>query len=137
MKKRLLSFCLALVFAAGVLTGALPAVRAASASDSGWEFSGDVGVRYAVNGVETTLMVTGQKYSVQFWLQNIGPYSVSVPLAWDPSVARIIGVEWLARLLYPEAYPVDLNERIRQYYSLFYHRDLTDEEITALLEYAG
>ncbi|MGI5874109.1 MAG: ABC transporter substrate-binding protein [Bacillota bacterium] len=63
-----------------------------------------------------------------------GPYDwINRP----PSVARIIGVEWLARLLYPEAYPVDLNERIRQYYSLFYHRDLTDEEITALLEYAG
>jgi iron complex transport system substrate-binding protein len=58
------------------------------------------------------------------------------PFPWidfPPSVNRVIGVRWLASVLYPQAFPEPLGEVTREFYALFYQRDLTDEELAALL----
>lgn len=58
------------------------------------------------------------------------------PFSWldrPPAVNRYIGLQWLTNLLYPEAYDIDIVETTKEFYSLFYHRDLTDEQVKELL----
>ncbi|NLW07967.1 MAG: ABC transporter substrate-binding protein, partial [Clostridia bacterium] len=50
---------------------------------------------------------------------------------------RILGIKWLGNLLYPEIYGYDMTKETREFYKLFYHYDLSDEELTSLLKDAG
>lgn len=62
------------------------------------------------------------------------------PFDWfdrPPSVNRIIGVKWLANLLYPDAVKVDMVAEVKGFYEKFYHRKLTDDEAKQLLQNAG
>ena len=55
-------------------------------------------------------------------------------MGFPPSVQRLLGMKWLAKLLYPQAADYDLYEEARMFFDLFYHCDLTREmfdEITA------
>jgi iron complex transport system substrate-binding protein len=61
------------------------------------------------------------------------------PFDWfdrPPGVNRIIGVSWLANLLYPQYVKLDLRAEIREFYRQFYHRQLTAGEVTKLLQKA-
>jgi iron complex transport system substrate-binding protein len=58
------------------------------------------------------------------------------PFGWfdrPPGTNRIMGAIWLSRLLYPELYPDDLEQVTREYFSLFFHRDLSDAELREVL----
>lgn len=58
------------------------------------------------------------------------------PFSWldrPPAVNRFIGLQWLTNLLYPEAYDIDIVETTKEFYRLFYHRDLTDDQVKELL----
>lgn len=58
------------------------------------------------------------------------------PFSWidrPPSVNRILGVQWAANLLYPDVYDIDIAEVTREFYSKFYHADLTDEQVQEIL----
>lgn len=58
------------------------------------------------------------------------------PFSWldrPPAVNRFIGLQWLTNLLYPEAYDIDIVEETKNFYQMFYHRDLTDEQVKDLL----
>jgi iron complex transport system substrate-binding protein len=50
-----------------------------------------------------------------------------------PSVNRIIGIQWLADLFYPEVFHYDIRAATRQFYRTFYHRRLSDQELDQLL----
>ena len=50
-----------------------------------------------------------------------------------PSVNRVIGIRWLANLLYPDIFPFDMMQETREFYRLFYHWEITDAQITELL----
>lgn len=45
---------------------------------------------------------------------------------------RIIGIRWLSGLIYPDYLNFDVDEEVREFFSLFYHVDLTDEQLEAL-----
>ena len=60
----------------------------------------------------------------------LGPYNW---MGRPPSVNRVIGVRWLANLLYPDMFPLDMAEEAREFYRLFYHWELTDAQIDDLL----
>ena len=51
-----------------------------------------------------------------------------------PSVNRMIGIEWLGSLVYPEIYTSDIREEVKNFYQLFYHIDVTDEKLEAILK---
>lgn len=60
-----------------------------------------------------------------------------LPFGWfdtPPGINRVIGVDWLTSILYPGAAPVDLAASMRDFYQLFYHVELTDEQVATLLE---
>jgi iron complex transport system substrate-binding protein len=46
---------------------------------------------------------------------------------------RLIGLRWLARVLYPEAFPEDLHPIVRDFYGRFYHQVPTAMQLDQLL----
>lgn len=59
-----------------------------------------------------------------------------LPYDWmssPPSVNRVLGIWWLGNLLYPELYDYDMVQVAREYYGLFWHYDLTEEEARQML----
>ena len=64
----------------------------------------------------------------------LGP---SLPYGWidaPPSVNRILGLQWLARLFFPDKFPGDIRSDTRDFYKVFYQVDVTDAQLDALLE---
>lgn len=62
--------------------------------------------------------------------------SPKLPFGWvdfPPSVNRLIGLWWLAKILYPELFPEDLRGLTREFYQRFYHVPLTDDQIDRVL----
>jgi len=60
-----------------------------------------------------------------------------LPYGWidaPPSLNRLIGVQWLARLLFPGQFPGDMREVARDFYRQFYQVDLSAPELDKLLE---
>jgi len=55
-------------------------------------------------------------------------------LGFPPGANTLLGMQWLAKALYPEVFTQDLKPAIVEYYKLFFHSDLTDaqyDELTA------
>lgn len=62
--------------------------------------------------------------------------SPKLPFGWvdfPPSVNRLIGLWWLAKILYPEHFPEDLRELTRDFYAKFYHVTPSDADIDRVL----
>jgi iron complex transport system substrate-binding protein len=62
--------------------------------------------------------------------------SPKMPFGWvdfPPSVNRLIGLWWLAKILYPQQFPEDLTALTRDFYSRFYHVTPTDAQIAHVL----
>jgi len=58
------------------------------------------------------------------------------PFGWidfPPSVNRLVGLRWLGRILYPDAFPDDLCARVRDYYTRFYHQTPTQAQLDRLI----
>jgi len=58
------------------------------------------------------------------------------PYSWigqPPSVNRIIGIKWLGNLIYPDVFQYDMKEETKEFYKLFYHCEVTDEQVDQLL----
>ena len=59
----------------------------------------------------------------QYYRTPYGPYGW---LSSPPAVQRYLGLLWLGDLLYSEYVPYDLQEKVTEYYALFYGCELTD-----------
>ena len=62
--------------------------------------------------------------------------SPKLPFGWvdfPPCVNRLIGLWWLAKILYPELFPEDLRALTRDFYARFYHVTLSDAQIERVL----
>jgi len=60
----------------------------------------------------------------------------NVPFGWidfPPSINRLIGLRWLARILYPDVFPEDLRPIVRDFYTRCYHQAPTEAQLEALL----
>lgn len=61
------------------------------------------------------------------------------PFNWfdrPPSVNRVIGIKWIGHLLYPNLFPGGLRREVRDFYDMFYHVQLTDNQADDLLKRA-
>lgn len=71
-------------------------------------------------------------------VQSSRVYGVpKAPFSWvdrPPGPNRIIGLRWLANLLYPEVFNYDIGQEISEFYSLFYHTNLSEEQLQQLME---
>ncbi|MGH6915031.1 MAG: iron ABC transporter substrate-binding protein, partial [Geminicoccales bacterium] len=62
--------------------------------------------------------------------------SPSEPFGWidrPPSINRLLGLRWLAAVLYSERADDDLRAMTREFYDLFYHVQLGDPQLDHLL----
>ena len=60
----------------------------------------------------------------------------NLPYCWlsePPSINRVIGIWWLGNLVYPDIYDYDMIEKAKEFYSLFWNYELTDEEAKEML----
>lgn len=58
------------------------------------------------------------------------------PFGWidrPPGLNRIIGVAWLANLLYPDLFQYDMTAVTKEFFLKFYHYGMSDEEICEIL----
>jgi len=58
------------------------------------------------------------------------------PFCWfdrPPSINRIIGFKWLGNLLYPDVFDYNMVAEVKDFFTKFYHYNLTDEEAKTLL----
>lgn len=71
-------------------------------------------------------------------VKNARVYAMpNAPFSWmdrPPSVNRFLGLQWIANLLYPEAYNVDIRAVTRTFYDLFYSVKLTDGQLDDILK---
>lgn len=61
------------------------------------------------------------------------------PFSWidrPPSVNRFLGIQWVANLLYPNVYKVDIKKETKDFYKLFYNIDLSDADVNSILKNA-
>ena len=61
----------------------------------------------------------------------------NAPFSWidrPPGPNRIAGVRWLFARLYPDACQYDVDEEIRTFFRLFYHMELSDDQLRLLYE---
>ena len=69
-------------------------------------------------------------------VQNGAVYGTpNAPFSWvdrPPGPNRIVGMRWLSGLIYPEYLDYDVDEAVREFFQLFYHVELTDEQLTRL-----
>jgi iron complex transport system substrate-binding protein len=62
--------------------------------------------------------------------------SPHLPFGWfdfPPGPNRLIGLQWLAKILYPDLFKEDLRPKIAEFYRLFYHREPTPAQLDALM----
>lgn len=63
-----------------------------------------------------------------------------LPFGWvdfPPSVNRLIGLWWLAKILYPDRFPEDIRELATAFYAQFYHVTPSAAQMDAVLEGRG
>ncbi len=62
----------------------------------------------------------------------------NAPFSWvdrPPGPNRIVGLRWLSALIYPDYIQVDVDDAVREFFSLFYHVELSDAQLEAI--YSG
>ena len=66
--------------------------------------------------------------------------SPHLPFGWfdfPPGANRLLGVWWAGKLLYPQAFDVDLRAKAAEFHRLFYHREPSAAQLDALLGEPG
>jgi iron complex transport system substrate-binding protein len=62
--------------------------------------------------------------------------SPTLPYGWidvPPSLNRVIGLQWLASLFFPDRYKIDIRAETKNFYRLFYGVELTDSQLDHLI----
>ena len=58
------------------------------------------------------------------------------PFSWidnPPAVNRLLGIDWLGNLIYPEAFDINIKNEAKTFYDLIYHYELSDEKVEELM----
>lgn len=64
------------------------------------------------------------------------PYGLHNAIDRPATVNLLYGCQWLGNLLYPDVYDYDMAKVTKDFYSLFYHYDLSDAEVDTILSRA-
>jgi iron complex transport system substrate-binding protein len=63
--------------------------------------------------------------------------SPNLPFGWidgPPSVNRLLGLQWLSRLFFPDGRAGDIRADAREFYRLFYQVELSDQDLDRLMQ---
>jgi len=93
--------------------------------------------------ITTDRNFTGEAKAVSAW-SNVEAVrrgriflSPTLPYGWidePPSLNRLLGLQWLGNLFFPDRYKVDIRAEAKDFYKLFYQVELTDSQLDRLLE---
>lgn len=90
-----------------------------------------------IRGGADEIIRTDAKWSHISAVKNGRVYTMpNAPFAWcdrPPGVNRFLGIQWIANMLYPDRYDVDMVEETKKFYSLLYWVDITDDDARELL----
>ncbi len=62
-----------------------------------------------------------------------GPYSW---MGGPPSVQRLLSMIWLGNMFYPDVFNYNVDDRVKEFYSMFFRYNLSDTELNELMIYA-
>ncbi len=62
-----------------------------------------------------------------------GPYSW---MGGPPSVQRLFSMIWLGNMFYPDVFNYNVDDRVKEFYSMFFRYNLSDTELNELMIYA-
>lgn len=85
---------------------------------------------YATVGADDTWKSITAIQNGAYYEVPMGPYNW---MGFPPSVQRLLGMLWMAKLLYPDAAEYDLYTETANYFKLFYHCDLSEDAYNALV----
>ncbi len=90
-------------------------------------------------GADETIRTSSDWSSISA-VQNGDVYTIpALPYMWGdrpPSVTRYLGMQWLANILYPDYYDIDMVETTQDFYKLFFSIDLTEDQAKEILNEA-
>ena len=115
--------------------GVLGGVLGAKAPDDGLVAGGlQIPAEQAVGQPEKGVApVQAQRHIRQRLYYVVAAPDVAALVGRPPGPNRVIGIRWLGNLLYPDVFDYDIEQEVKDYFSLFYQYDLTDQEVTDLL----
>jgi iron complex transport system substrate-binding protein len=91
----------------------------------------------SIQGGASDTIPTSPDWSTITAVQTGRVYTMpNAPFAWcdrPSTLNRILGIQWVANMLYPSAYNVNMLQVTQQFYNLFYHVTLTDAQAQDLL----
>ena len=67
----------------------------------------------------------------QIFFSPISPFNW---LSRPPSIMRFLGSVWMHNKLYPEHFKINIKDEVRNFYELFLHLELTNEQINTLIK---
>ncbi len=92
---------------------------------------------FIVRGGADQIIRTSSNWKTIKAVKNGRVYTMpNIPFAWcdrPPSVNRFLGIQWIANMLYPQAYDVDMVEVTKEFYSKLYWADISDDKAKELL----
>jgi iron complex transport system substrate-binding protein len=92
---------------------------------------------YEVRGGADEMIRTSANWSTIRAVRTGRVYTMpNVPFAWcdrPPGVNRLLGIQWVANMLYPERFDVDMVEVTKDFYSTMYWVDISDEQAKEIL----
>ncbi|RBQ24667.1 MAG: hypothetical protein ALMCE001_12030 [Methanocorpusculum sp. MCE] len=53
-----------------------------------------------------------------------------------PSVQRLLSMIWLGNMFYPDVFNYNVDDRVKEFYSMFFRYNLSDTELNELMIYA-
>ncbi len=62
------------------------------------------------------------------------------PFTWlerPATFMRLLGIQWLTHILHPDLLPLDIRQETKDFMRLFFHLDLSDQEVAALVNSAA
>lgn len=90
-----------------------------------------------VRGGADEIIRTKEAWSTIKAVQDGRVYTMpNIPYAWcdrPPGVNRFMGIQWVANMLYPDRYDVDMVEAMKDFYSRMYWVDITTDQALDIL----
>ncbi len=94
-----------------------------------WDFTTRNGADQIIRNYSAWSDISAVKTGRVYTMPNI-PFSFCDR---PPGVNRFLGIQWLANLLYPTYYDVDMIEVVRDFYSTCYWRDISKDQARSIL----
>lgn len=85
---------------------------------------------YSKVGADSTWGQLAAIKNGKYYEVPMGPYNW---MGFPPSVQRLLGMMWMSELLYPEKAGYDMYQETANYFQLFYHCSLTQDQYKALV----